>query len=34
MTDTVRDAAPPQIPLHMRRAGFDPVPELADLRAT
>jgi cytochrome P450 len=35
MTET--DAAPrpagPQIPLHMRRNGFDPVPELAGVRA-
>ena len=29
MTET---AAPPEIPLHMRRAGFDPVPELAEIR--
>jgi cytochrome P450 len=32
MTDTVRETAPPQIPLHMRRDGFDPVPELAAVR--
>jgi len=31
MTETVREA-PPEIPLHMRRAGFDPVPELAAVR--
>ncbi len=41
MTETVRDAAlpqgpaqaPPQIPLHMRRDAFDPVAELARVRA-
>jgi cytochrome P450 len=37
MTETVRDAAtpqgPPQMPLHMRRDGFDPVGELAEVRA-
>ena len=32
MTETVRTPAPPEIPLAMRRDGFDPVPELAELR--
>jgi cytochrome P450 len=30
MTDTVREA--PELPLHMRRDGFDPVPDMAALR--
>src|SRR5689334_12357791 len=30
MTETLREA--PEIPLHMRRNGFDPVPEMAALR--
>ena len=30
MTETLREA--PEIPLHMRRVGFDPVPEMAELR--
>jgi cytochrome P450 len=37
MTETVQDAAtaqgPPELPLYMRRDGFDPVGELAEVRA-
>ena len=32
MTETVRDTGPPQVPLHMRRNGFDPDPELTAVR--
>ena len=34
MTDTVADTprAAPELPLHMRRDGFDPVPEMRELR--
>jgi cytochrome P450 len=31
MTETVEREAP-ELPLHMRRAGFDPVPEMAAMR--